>query len=152
MRMRWVITLGLLSLSLYGQGNFASIEGRIVNRSQPLVAGARAEIRAKATGAVRTTLTNEVGWYADAFAQDSWRLTPHTTLDIGLRYEYMSARWSTSPETGAVSSNRTENCLHRRPERDAAAVLKDPNKLRFAPRLGVAHHFDKAGLVLRAAY
>jgi hypothetical protein len=27
-----------------------------------------------------------------------------------------------------------------------------PNKLRFAPRLGVAHHFENTGLVLRAAY
>ena len=27
-----------------------------------------------------------------------------------------------------------------------------PNKLRFAPRFGLAHHFDKQGLVARAAY
>jgi len=45
--------LDLLSLSLYGQGNFASIEGRIVDSSQQPVCGARVEIRAKATGAVR---------------------------------------------------------------------------------------------------
>jgi len=27
-----------------------------------------------------------------------------------------------------------------------------PNKLRFAPRLGIAHHFDQAGVVFHAAY
>jgi len=53
MGMRWVLLLDLLSLSLYGQGNFASIEGRIVDSSQRPVCGARVEIRAKATGAVR---------------------------------------------------------------------------------------------------
>ena len=30
--------------------------------------------------------------------------------------------------------------------------LMFPNKLRFAPRVGVAHHLEKTGLVFRAAY
>ena len=30
--------------------------------------------------------------------------------------------------------------------------LMFPNKLRFAPRLGIAHNLPKAGLVFRAAY
>jgi outer membrane receptor protein involved in Fe transport len=30
-------------------------------------------------------------WYADGFAQDTWRVTPRTTVNVGLRYEYMSA-------------------------------------------------------------
>ncbi|MFX5408440.1 hypothetical protein ABTD46_18130, partial [Acinetobacter baumannii] len=29
-------------------------------------------------------------WYADAFVQDSFQLTRNTTLQLGLRYEYMS--------------------------------------------------------------
>ena len=29
-------------------------------------------------------------WYADAFIQDSFQLTRNTTIQIGLRYEYMS--------------------------------------------------------------
>src|SRR5689334_21556104 len=59
----WGMLLGLLSLCLYGQGNFASIEGRIVDSSQLPITAARVEIRAKATGAVRTTLTNESGFF-----------------------------------------------------------------------------------------
>src|SRR3954467_9309926 len=59
----WGMLLGVLSLCLYGQGNFASIEGRIVDSSQCPISGARIEIRAKATGAVRTTLTNDAGLF-----------------------------------------------------------------------------------------
>src|SRR4051794_2784684 len=59
----WGMLLGLLSSCIYGQGNFASIEGRIVDSSQHPISGARIEIRAKATGAVRSTLTNEVGLF-----------------------------------------------------------------------------------------
>ena len=29
-------------------------------------------------------------WYADAFIQDSFQLTRNTTIQMGLRYEYMS--------------------------------------------------------------
>src|SRR5450631_2399353 len=29
-------------------------------------------------------------WYADGFAQDTYHVTPTTTLDFGVRYEYMS--------------------------------------------------------------
>ena len=28
-------------------------------------------------------------WYADGFVQDSFRMTPTTTIEMGLRYEYM---------------------------------------------------------------
>ena len=91
-------------------------------------------------------------WYADAFAQDTWRVTPHTTIDIGLRYEYMSA---------LVDISRNWSNLLQQDGRLFAFIggqsgmprgLMYPNKLRFAPRLGVAHHFDKAGLVFRGAY
>ena len=29
-------------------------------------------------------------WYADAFVQDTWRMTPTPRINVGLRYEYMS--------------------------------------------------------------
>src|SRR5258705_1385972 len=29
-------------------------------------------------------------WYVDAFEQDTWRITPNTTLNLGVRYEFMS--------------------------------------------------------------
>jgi hypothetical protein len=91
-------------------------------------------------------------WYGDAFAQDTWRVTPHTTINVGLRYEYMSA---------LVDISRNWSNLLQRDGKLLAFIggqsgmprgLMYPNKLNFAPRVGVAHHLDKAGLVVRAAY
>jgi outer membrane receptor protein involved in Fe transport len=91
-------------------------------------------------------------WQADAFAQDTWRVTPHTTLDAGLRYEFMAPlvdvvrHWSNLYQTanGLVAFIGGESGMPR--------GLMDANRLRFAPRLGIAHHFEGTGLVLRAAY
>ena len=44
-------------------------------------------------------------WYADAFAQDTWRVTPRTTIDVGLRYEYMTPLVDIR-ETGAICCSR----------------------------------------------
>ena len=38
-------------------------------------------------------------WYADGYAQDKWRVTATTTLDYGLRYEYMSPLWDVTTRT-----------------------------------------------------
>src|SRR4051794_11010760 len=58
---RFGMILGLFSLPLMAQSNLATIEGRIVDASHRPVFGARVEVRATATGAVRTTATNESG-------------------------------------------------------------------------------------------
>jgi len=55
--------LGLLSLSVSAQSNFATIEGRIADGSHAAVSAARVEVRSKATGAVRSTITNEAGLF-----------------------------------------------------------------------------------------
>ena len=92
-------------------------------------------------------------WYADAFAQDTWRVTPHTTLDVGLRYEYMCAAGRHLDRTGATCLQQDGKLLaFIGGQNGMPRGLMYPNKLRFAPRLGVAHHFDKTGLVFRAAY
>ncbi len=91
-------------------------------------------------------------WSADAFAQDTWRITPNTTLDYGLRYEFMtplhdvSRPWSNLEfaNGGLEAFIGGQNGMPR--------GLMYANKLRFAPRLGIAHHVSGAGLVLRAGY
>ena len=92
-------------------------------------------------------------WSADAFVQDTWRITPRTTLDFGLRYEFMAplADMTRQLEQPAAAGRKPARRLSEgRTGCRAACCI--PNKLRFAPRLGIAHHFDRAGLVLRAAY
>ena len=91
-------------------------------------------------------------WSADAFVQDTWRITPHTTIDIGLRYEFMSPlvdvvrQWSNLIDQGSQLTAFIGGQTGR------PRGLMYPNKLRFAPRVGLAHHFENAGVVWRAAY
>ncbi|HXG33393.1 MAG TPA: carboxypeptidase regulatory-like domain-containing protein [Bryobacteraceae bacterium] len=91
-------------------------------------------------------------WYADAFAQDSWRVTANTTLEFGVRYEYMSplrdiARaWSNL----LVGNGRLQAVIGG--QEGLPRGLMFANKKRFAPRFGVSHHVSSVGLVLHAAY
>jgi hypothetical protein len=91
-------------------------------------------------------------WYADGFAQDTWRITPRTTIDAGLRYEYMSALVDISRNWSNLLQQNGQLLAFIGGQNGMPRGLMDPNKLRFAPRLGVAHHFDQAGIVFRAAY
>ncbi len=91
-------------------------------------------------------------WYADAFAQDDWRVSGATTLNFGLRYEYMSALTDVS----IPSSNLF--FVGGRPEAFLGGQLGMPrglwypNTLKFAPRFGLAHTVGgRLGLVVRAA-
>jgi len=68
------------------------------------------------------------------FAQDSWRLTPHLTLNYGLRYEY---------------STYTQPPLN--PDYPQTADLNQPGN-NFAPRIGLAYSFNQNKTVVRAGY
>jgi hypothetical protein len=91
-------------------------------------------------------------WYGDAFAQDTFRVTTRTTIDIGLRYEYMSALVDISRNWSNLLQENGKLEAFLGGQLGMPRGLMDPNKLRFAPRVGLAHHFDNAGLVFRAAY
>ena len=91
-------------------------------------------------------------WSAAAFAQDTWRITPSTTIDAGVRYEFetplvdIQRHWSNIiQESGGLTAFiGGQNGMPK--------GLQYPPKLRFAPRLGLARHLDRSGLVFRAAY
>jgi hypothetical protein len=91
-------------------------------------------------------------WYADAFVHDSFQLTRHTTIQLGLRYEYMS------PLTDIRYANTNLIFRDGRPfvfvggQQGFPSGLMYPHKLNFAPRLGVSHNVPGMGLVLHAAY
>jgi len=91
-------------------------------------------------------------WYADAFVQDTWRITPRTTIDAGVRYEFMSALVDISRNWSNLLQQDGKLLLFIGGQNGMPRGLMNPNTLRFAPRVGVAHHFDKSGVVLRAAY
>jgi hypothetical protein len=91
-------------------------------------------------------------WYGNAFIEDDWRVTNATTLDLGLRYEYMSAL-SDLDEPGA-------NLIFQNGQLDAFVGgqagmprgLWYPNNLNFAPRFGFAHQVRSLGIVLRGGF
>ena len=91
-------------------------------------------------------------WYADAFIQDAFQLTRDTTIQIGLRYEYMSPlRDIRYPNSNLVFTNGVPQVFIGG-QQDHPTGLMYPNKLNFAPRFGLSHHIAKYGIVVHAAY
>jgi Carboxypeptidase regulatory-like domain len=91
-------------------------------------------------------------WYADAFAQDTWRITPATTLEFGLRYEFMSPLVDSSRPWSNMLVQDNQLKIFIGGQAGTPRGLLYPRKLNFAPRVGLAHHFADTGIVWRAAY
>lgn len=92
-------------------------------------------------------------WYADGYAQDTFRISKTTIVDYGVRYEYMSAlvdiKYANSNLTFAQDGTPSvfiggQNGMPR--------GLMYPNRTDFAPRFGISQSIPGAGLVLHAAY
>ncbi len=90
-------------------------------------------------------------WYGDGFIQDTWRVTNSTTVDMGLRYEFMS------PMTDGVAQGTNVIFRHGQPYLFIGGQLGMPtglmyaNKLNFAPRFGFTQALG-GGWVLRGAF
>ena len=92
-------------------------------------------------------------WYADAFVEDTWRVTNRTTFNFGLRYEFMS------PLADVNNPNSNLIFENGKPYAFIGGQLGMPrglmyaNKLNFAPRVGFAHVIGGPfNLVLRGGY
>ena len=91
--------------------------------------------------------------YYSAYFQDDWRLTNRLTLNLGLRYEYVTPyaeKWGrmgwfdvqgTEPQTGQKGVFR-----HLNP----GEYQTTPERTKFSPRVGLAYQFDSK-TVVRAA-
>jgi hypothetical protein len=91
-------------------------------------------------------------WYADAFVQDSVQLTRNTTVQLGLRYEYMDPlRDIRYANTNLIFQNGTPSVFIGG-QQGYPEGLKYANKLNFAPRFGLSHHIPSAGVVIHTAY
>ncbi|HEY1205660.1 MAG: carboxypeptidase regulatory-like domain-containing protein [Bryobacteraceae bacterium] len=88
----------------------------------------------------------------DAFAQDTWRLTPGTTLNLGLRYEIETPLTDVSQPWSNLIQENGQLIAFIGGQNGMPRGLMYTNKLRFAPRAGIAHHFAQTGLVFRAGY
>lgn len=94
-------------------------------------------------------------WYGDAFMQDDWRVSDRTTLNLGVRYEYMSALYdvrSYKRGSNLVFLNGVPT-IFIGGQAGMPNGLMFPNALNFAPRLGLTHSVGgKYGFVVRAAF
>ncbi|MGH9455131.1 MAG: hypothetical protein ACRD2O_14300, partial [Terriglobia bacterium] len=90
--------------------------------------------------------------YTDAFIQDDWRATASTTLNLGLRYEFMT------PLSDVENPNSNLTFVNGKPyafiggQNGMPRALMDPNYFNFAPRFGIAHETGKGHFVVRAGF
>jgi hypothetical protein len=94
-------------------------------------------------------------WYANGFVQDSFRVTNTTTIEMGLRYEFMDP---------LIDISYTNTNLTFPNGRDAAPKvfiggqngyprgLKNPNTHNLAPRFGFSQALPRYGLVFHSAF
>ncbi|HLK03857.1 MAG TPA: carboxypeptidase regulatory-like domain-containing protein [Candidatus Acidoferrum sp.] len=91
-------------------------------------------------------------WGTSIFAEDSWRLTPNTTVNYGLRYEYGSPLYDTqNTNSNLIFTNGTPSVFIGGQSGYPNGLLFS-NKHNFAPRFGLARNFPKYGIVLHTSY
>ena len=91
-------------------------------------------------------------WYADAFIQDSFQLSRNITIQVGLRYEYMSPLKDIRyPNSNLTFVNGVAQVFIGG-QKGHPVGLMFPNKLNIAPRFGITQQVSKLGLVVHAAY
>ena len=91
-------------------------------------------------------------WGYDIFAEDSWQVTPTTTVNLGLRYEYTSPLYDLeNTNTNLIFKNGVPQVFIGG-EQGYPRGLMYSNKHNFAPRIGIAKNLPGSGLVIRAAY
>ena len=93
-------------------------------------------------------------WYADGFVQDSFRVTHSTTIEMGLRYEYMDPLIDISyTNTNLVFPNGvgTPPSIFIGGQNGYPSGLKYPNTHNIAPRFGISQALPQ-GLVFHSAF
>ncbi len=91
-------------------------------------------------------------WQANAYGQDTWRITPNTTLVLGLRYEFMAPLADVARQWSNLEMVNGKLEAFIGGQNGTPRGLMYPNKLDFAPRFGFTHQFGKSGFVWRMGY
>ena len=92
------------------------------------------------------------GWFADAFAQDQWRISANTTVNYGLRYEYASPLWDAHYTNSNLDLSSGTPVAFIGGQENYPNGLMYANHFDFAPRIGLAHNIPALGLIARGAY
>lgn len=92
------------------------------------------------------------GWFADAYAEDQWRIAENTTINYGLRYEYTSPLWDAHYTNSNLDISSGTPVAFIGGQQNYPNSLTFANDLDFAPRFGIARNIPRLGIVLRGAY
>ncbi len=91
-------------------------------------------------------------WGGDAFVEDSWKVTPTTTLNLGVRYEYANPLYDKdNTNTNLIFQNGVPSVFVGG-QNGYPKGLMYANQHNFAPRLGIAKNLPNRGLVFHASY
>ena len=91
-------------------------------------------------------------WYADGFVQDSFRVSSTTTVEIGLRYEFMEPLVDISYTNSNLTFVNGVPTAFIGGQNGFPKGLKYPNPHNFAPRFGLSKAFSDQGIVLHGAF
>jgi hypothetical protein len=106
-------------------------------------------VKQRQAGVPQMNLRN---WGYDGFAEDSWQITPTTTLNLGVRYEYTSPLYDLRETNSNLVFNNGVPSVFIGGENGYPTGLMYSNKHNVAPRFGIAKNLPRFGLVLRGGY
>ena len=106
-------------------------------------------VKQRQAGVPQMNLRN---WGWDSYAEDSWQISPTTTLNLGLRYEYTSPLYDLNNTNANLTFNNGTPSPFIGGELGYPKGLMFANKHNFAPRFGVAKNLPRYGIILRGAY
>ena len=91
-------------------------------------------------------------WYADGFVQDRLQLTPTTTIEMGVRYEYMDPLVDIAYANTNLIFQDGVPSVFVGGQNGYPKGLKYPNRHNVAPRLGFSQALPGHGVVFHAAF
>jgi hypothetical protein len=91
-------------------------------------------------------------WGGAAFVEDSWKVTPTTTLNLGVRYEYTSPLYDKNNTNTNLIFQDGVPSVFVGGQNGYPQGLMYANQHNFAPRLGIAKNLPNRGLVVHASY
>ena len=88
-------------------------------------------------------VVNQRRWSTAFFVQDDWRPTSRLTLNLGLRYDFMTPSLRGRQRAWPTSIRRRARCIRARTDRCEDRALVRPDRNNFAPRVGVVYQAER---------
>jgi outer membrane receptor protein involved in Fe transport len=90
-------------------------------------------------------------WMASGFAQDTWKVNPKLTLNLGVRYDYATPAYSGADKLANFNPAGSGSLIFASGGSLGDRTLVKMNNHNFAPRVGFSYSLDK-NTVIRGGY